>query len=402
MIVEDNRANMKLATLLLTHAGHTVLCAIDAETGLTLARDEQPDLILMDIQLPGMDGLAATALLKRDPATASVPVIALTAMAMKADQEKARVAGCDDYITKPLRYEALYDAIDRLLVGTRPPAGGQSERMHEPTSDVGDGAARLASSHPAARDTPRILVAEDNLTNQKLIVTQLASLGYAADVADDGRQALECWRSGTYALLISDVLMPEMDGYDLTAAIRAQERGLARIPIVALTANALAHEEARWRAVGADEYLSKPLQLASLKAILDKWLPAGRSGSGSSAGADHLTTVDRAVDVAVLARLVGSDPAVILDFLTDFRVSTAEIAGELRDACDDRRALTAGEQAHKLKSSARAVGALALGELCSEIETVAKSGNTDSLTALLPAFEHELRAVNAFLDSWPA
>jgi two-component system cell cycle response regulator DivK len=115
LIIEDNRANMKLASLLVRNAGHTVLCAVDAESGLTLARTERPHLILMDIQLPGMDGLAATALLKQDPATAAIPVIALTAMAMKEDQEKTKVAGCDAYIAKPLHYQELYAAIDALL-----------------------------------------------------------------------------------------------------------------------------------------------------------------------------------------------------------------------------------------------------------------------------------------------
>jgi len=122
LIIEDNQANMKLASLLLRNAGHTVLGAVDAETGLTLARAEQPDLILMDIQLPGMDGLAATALLKKNPATAAIPIIALTAMAMKEDQEKTRAAGCDAYIAKPLRYQELYAAIDTLLAKAEPQA----------------------------------------------------------------------------------------------------------------------------------------------------------------------------------------------------------------------------------------------------------------------------------------
>ncbi len=115
LIVEDNPANMKLTTLLLHNAGHSVLSAVDAETGLTLARSAHPDLILMDVQLPGMDGLAATALLKHDPLTAAIPVIALTAMAMKADEEKSQNAGCDAYLAKPLRYKELYATIDALL-----------------------------------------------------------------------------------------------------------------------------------------------------------------------------------------------------------------------------------------------------------------------------------------------
>lgn len=119
LIVEDNPANMKLAALLLKSAGHAPQCAVDAETGLTIARADLPELILMDIQLPGMDGLAATALLKSDPATAAIPIIALTAMAMKDDREKTRAAGCDAYIAKPLRYQELYAAIDALLLKTR-------------------------------------------------------------------------------------------------------------------------------------------------------------------------------------------------------------------------------------------------------------------------------------------
>jgi two-component system cell cycle response regulator DivK len=115
LVIEDNPANMKLVCLLLRNAGHAALCAVDAEAGLALARAELPDLILMDMQLPGMDGLAATALLKQDPATAAIPVIALTAMAMKQDQEKIKAAGCDAYIVKPLRYREVYAAIDALL-----------------------------------------------------------------------------------------------------------------------------------------------------------------------------------------------------------------------------------------------------------------------------------------------
>jgi two-component system, cell cycle response regulator DivK len=122
LIIEDNPANLKLASLLLRNAGHSVLYAVDAETGLTVARTSLPDLILMDVQLPGMDGLAATAMLKRDPATAAIPVIALTAMAMKEDQERSRAAGCDAYIAKPLRYQQLYAAIDSLLAKGQAPA----------------------------------------------------------------------------------------------------------------------------------------------------------------------------------------------------------------------------------------------------------------------------------------
>jgi two-component system, cell cycle response regulator DivK len=111
LIVEDNHANMSLAVFLLQSAGHTTITATDAEAGLALARDEQPQLILMDMQLPGMDGLAATALLKGDDATRGIPVIALTALAMRGDEERIRAAGCDGYIAKPMRYREFLAAV---------------------------------------------------------------------------------------------------------------------------------------------------------------------------------------------------------------------------------------------------------------------------------------------------
>jgi two-component system cell cycle response regulator DivK len=115
LIVEDNVANMKLATFILESAGYTVLAATDAEAGLALARSERPDLILMDIQLPGMDGLEATGLLKKDAATRPIPVIALTALAMKGDEERILAAGCNGYIAKPLSYRDFLATITAQL-----------------------------------------------------------------------------------------------------------------------------------------------------------------------------------------------------------------------------------------------------------------------------------------------
>ena len=122
LVVEDNAANMTLAIFLLESAGHVVINATDAEAGLTLARDEQPQLILMDIQLPGMDGLEATRLLKQDDATRGIPVIALTALAMKGDEERIRAAGCDGYIAKPLAYKDFLAMVSARL-GTPSPEG---------------------------------------------------------------------------------------------------------------------------------------------------------------------------------------------------------------------------------------------------------------------------------------
>ncbi len=118
LIVEDNPANMTLAVFLMQSVGHTVYSATDAEAGLTIAQSWQPELILMDIQLPGMDGLQATTLLKQSEATRAIPVIALTALAMKGDEERIRAAGCDGYIAKPIRYREFLAAIAARLAPT--------------------------------------------------------------------------------------------------------------------------------------------------------------------------------------------------------------------------------------------------------------------------------------------
>ena len=126
LVVEDNAANMTLAKFLLESAGHAVLSATDAEAGLALARAQRPNLILMDIQLPGIDGLQATALLKKDATTRDIPVIALTALAMKGDEERIRAAGCDGYVAKPLAYKEFLNTITAHLatasaLGSTPP-----------------------------------------------------------------------------------------------------------------------------------------------------------------------------------------------------------------------------------------------------------------------------------------
>jgi two-component system cell cycle response regulator DivK len=115
LIVEDNATNMKHSLFLLESAAHAVLTATSAEAGLALAREQRPDLILMDIQLPGMDGLQATAHLKADPATRDIPVLALTALAMKGDEERIRAAGCDGYIAKPLDYKQFLATVEAHL-----------------------------------------------------------------------------------------------------------------------------------------------------------------------------------------------------------------------------------------------------------------------------------------------
>jgi two-component system cell cycle response regulator DivK len=115
LVVEDNVTNLKLATLVLTNAGHVVYQAADGAAGIDIARRRAPDIILMDVEMAGMDGLTATSILKQDPATAGIPIVAMTAMSMRGDEEKIRAAGCDDYIGKPFRYPFLLRRVQEIL-----------------------------------------------------------------------------------------------------------------------------------------------------------------------------------------------------------------------------------------------------------------------------------------------
>jgi CheY-like chemotaxis protein/HPt (histidine-containing phosphotransfer) domain-containing protein len=264
------------------------------------------------------------------------------------------------------------------------------------------------SSEEARRRGSLILVAEDNEINQKVILQQLTLLGQTATIANNGREALVLWQTGDFGILITDLHMPGMDGYELTTAIRAAEAGRARIPIIAFTANALKGAVERCLAVGMDDYLSKPVQLVNLKSMLEKWLPIVASdpildeppSTEPASPTLPSAAVSGAVDVNVLRALIGNDDALIREFLQDFRVSAAKIAVELRPACDAGEAAAAGALAHKLKSSARSVGALALGELCAELEKAGNGGDTAALAALMPSFEQGMADVEHCLASY--
>ncbi|MXS86379.1 response regulator [Nitrosomonas sp. HPC101] len=256
------------------------------------------------------------------------------------------------------------------------------------------------SREEALQQDNLILVAEDNEINQKVIRQQLALLGFSADIVVNGHEALQRWKSGEYALILTDLHMPEMDGYQLTQAIRSGKTGRYQIPIVALTANALKGEAERCRALGMDDYLSKPVQLEQLKSVLEKWLQRSKRVEQPDkniqqppAAAEGIT-----VDVNVLKSLVGNDQGIIREFLQDFLRDAEKIAEQLQNSVADCKTDEAKFAAHKLKSSARSIGALALGEWCAQMESAAKQGDLEKLARLLPGFKQELAEVGEYIE----
>ncbi len=237
-----------------------------------------------------------------------------------------------------------------------------------------------------------ILVAEDDALNQRVILQQLALLGYAAEVANNGTEALRMWRQGRYALLLTDLQMPDMDGYTLAQTIRYEEDRDHKIPVLALTANALREEADQALAAGMDEYLTKPLQLRQLREVLEKWLPK-RDIKPPPINILPKPISGSPVDVSVLQEMVGDDPEIVLGLLSDYLESLHHLSQELRSmyAKNDIRQVCA--ITHKLKSSSRLVGALTLGDLCADIERAGKAEDQSAIDEIMPRFEASVTAV---------
>ena len=273
-------------------------------------------------------------------------------------------------------------------------------------------AAPVALSREEARRQRRlILVVEDNEINQKVIMQQLSLLGLTADLTGDGLQALIRWRSGDYALIVTDLHMPGMDGYQLTSVIRAEEQERANasihvgepvappVRILALTANALKTEAQRCKDAGMDDYMSKPAPLSQLQELLERWLPKPPSNADPAAEPPNavrpLSTGP--VDIQVLRGLVGDDPQLIREFLQAFRSSAARIAQEVEQAYCAGSAAKTVAAVHKLKSAARSVGAMALGDLCADMEQVGAAGQIDALALAFEHFKREMAATDQHL-----
>ncbi|MEZ5585619.1 MAG: PAS domain S-box protein [Sedimenticolaceae bacterium] len=277
------------------------------------------------------------------------------------------------------------------------------EVVHEPNDIDLIGTTSPAPSVSEARAQGRlILVAEDDAVNQLVILHQLELLGHAAEVAHNGVEALDLWRDGGYALLLTDLHMPEMDGYQLTAAIRREQPPDSRFPILALTANALRGEAQRATEAGMNGYLTKPVTLDRLKQALDTWLPNTtpvdaqlESGNPLPVPAEGIAKV---VDVSVLEGLVGDDRQIIHGLLTQYRDTARGYAKELHVAGIHNDIAEIGAIAHKLKSASRSVGALALGDLCAGLENAAKTGDSQTALEELNAFDSAFAQVDEAID----
>jgi len=291
------------------------------------------------------------------------------------------------YLTKPVKPSQLYD----VLVGM---FAGRPMRVEEP-------AARLQFDSEMGRDHPlRILLAEDNVVNQKVALRILERLGYRADVAANGLEVLEALERQSYDVVLMDVQMPEMDGVEATRRLREQWPKERQQRIIAMTAHAMRGDRERYLAVGMDDYISKPVRVEELVEVLRKCSSNQRisksanqqrfTAAGSSTGS--------AIDSAVLEKFRAMMGEVASELIGLFLEDTPRLLADLREAVAQKDAERLQQAAHTLKSSSASLGAMGLSGLCRELEALGRAGTLEGAAEKVAQVEAEYERVKAVLE----
>ncbi|MDB5860437.1 MAG: sensor hybrid histidine kinase [Ramlibacter sp.] len=265
------------------------------------------------------------------------------------------------------------------------------------------------SIEEAAAEGTLLLVVDDHPTNRRVLLQQAASLGYAAEAAADGVQALALWRSGRFGAVITDCNMPRMNGYELAAEIRAIERlgGQRRVPIIACTANALKSATDMCIGAGMDDCMVKPADLARVSEMLDQWLPLARAATTGPAAialpaanpARAATVTEGLLDTVLLAEISGGNATATAQILADFRQANELDAAALRRAAGRDDFTPVMEVSHRIKGATLMLGATRLSEACGRIEAAGAAGHPADLHVAMGSFETELLRLNSYLET---
>lgn len=384
LIVDDNATNRQILRLQAQSWGMlTQEAASGPETLRLLRQGGAFDVAILDIQMPDMDGFELAAALRTLKGSDTPPLIALSSIGSRPP-EHVRFSA---YLTKPVKQSQLYNTLIGIFVGQRVETRAQAGA---PLFD-----ASLGQRHPL-----RILLAEDILVNQKLMLTMLGRMGYQADVAGNGLEVLDALARQRYDVVLMDVQMPEMDGLEASRRILASAPGGKRPRIVALTANAMMEDREACREAGMDDYLSKPVQVKELQAVLE------RCGDWAREQAKCLRTDSSPEEVAapaiapeameMLLQMGGAQ--VVADLLELFRSEAPPLLQAMREALSRSDGPRLRESAHSLKGTASNLGAQTLASLCTELEKRGKSGSFEGVDGILARVEQQYEAACAALE----
>ncbi len=280
-----------------------------------------------------------------------------------------------------------------------------TETIAYPTKQA-ESLAEINSDPDSEYTNTRILVVEDNLFNQQIIEEILALAGFSVELADNGKVALDLLEQYEFDAIVMDAHMPIMDGFEATTRIRSQTR-FDKMPIIALTAGVSQDERIRCLEVGMDDFLNKPINgrllISTLKQHLNSEIPNKpqlKKPEPATVATTEISNNENRLNVDILKKEIGEDPAKVAKFLNFFQKSSQEICAEIITAIRSQQIDAVHAAAHKLKSAARTVGAIDLGDLCVAIEDAAIAGDSASLNTLSQRFEEEWTEVNKLLQAW--
>ncbi len=416
LVVDDHETNRRILDKQVTSWGMRSGLAGDAPEALRLLGEALEagapyDTVILDMHMPGMDGVELAKRIREVPGLSAPRLVLLTSMGRRGDGPAAEEIGLAAYLTKPVRQSELYNCLVTVMgssEGGPDTAAGPSEQPLVTRHSLRTGSGRI-EHHASARQRsrPRVLLAEDNPVNQKVAVKMIENLGYRVDVAANGREALDALARKPYAAVLMDIQMPEMDGYQATAEIRRREASdpveqARQTPIIAMTASALQGDREKALEAGMDDYLSKPVRPASLNSVLERWAPwegdEPETDSDPADGANSHVMPENPIDPEVVAGLreLGGDDVLaelVEMFLEDARPRLA-VLGRAGAAGD---AHTVEQVAHTLKGSAGNMGARLMSELAAGLQDIGASGDLSGAAERVDELEAEFARVRLAL-----